>query len=205
MWTAVVRGLARVLQHFSAGAASGRARGRGAAHPRFPVPGKWVPPRGPVGVNSCGGAWQHPAASAGILLGSGEFSPPPALPLPLCFLAEASVPFHCRGGAEQEPACAACASRRECDAGWESCRARHLPCRAPEAKQQLRGSPSQGLSLRRSEASRQLVSLTKRSFALTALLAPCHKSSKLDGKGPVLSWALGLSAVVPPRSRWEGT
>lgn len=49
-----------------------------------------------VGVSIRGGAQQHPAASAGILLGSGEFSPPPALPLPLCFLAEASVPFHCR-------------------------------------------------------------------------------------------------------------
>lgn len=63
-----------------------------------------------------------------------------------------------------------CASRRECDAGWESCRARHLPCRAAGAKQQLQGSPFQGLFLRWSKASRQLVSSTNPSLALAALL-----------------------------------
>lgn len=72
----------------------GGDRGRPTLRP--PFAGRVGATAGLAGVSSCGAARQHPAASAGILSGSGEFSPPPALPLPLCFLAEASVPFHRR-------------------------------------------------------------------------------------------------------------
>lgn len=93
-WPAVVLGLARVLRHFPPRASSGR--GPRPSHPPSSLRRASGRHRGLAGVSSCGAARQHPAASAGILSGSGEFSPPPALPLPLCFLAEASVPFHRR-------------------------------------------------------------------------------------------------------------
>lgn len=162
-------------------------------------------------ASSCAGAQQHSAASAGILLGSGEFSPPPALPLPLCFLAEASVPFHRRGGAEQEPACAAGASRRERDAVWQGCRGRasSLPSSGGQPAASRVSSPwavppaKQGFE--------PLVSAAKPSFAWAAFLHLATSGVSWVRRGWSSAWLRGGSgsrlqfsfALSPPEQAPE--
>lgn len=191
VWPAVVLGLACVLQHFPPGSTQGREAGL--AHP----PGSLRRASGyHLGLNSHSGAQQHPAASAGILLGSGVFPTPSSAAASLFSgrsLCAFSLPLRRQAGASP---CAVSAPRRERDAGWQPCRDGHLPRRAQNPLGTFRGLLSMGCSSGRARLRGHRFPPRNPSLALAAFLHLATSGVSWVGRGPVPSSALLPSSLA---------